>query len=61
LKGGGLKMEMDKNHIVFSMRMAGYLMQKGCRLIKLKNDKNNPNKHVYFFPNKDWGITVIKN
>jgi hypothetical protein len=40
----------DKNYIVFSMRLAGYLMLQGCRLIKTKPDKTNPNKHVYFFP-----------
>lgn len=40
----------EKNYIVFSMRLAGYLMLKGCRLIKLKPSKNNADKFVYIFP-----------
>jgi hypothetical protein len=30
--------------------MAGTLMTEGCRLLKMKVDKNEPTKFVYFFP-----------
>lgn len=43
----------EKDYIVFSQKMAGYLMYNGCRLLKIKPDTNNPTKFVYFFPNKD--------
>ncbi|MCY9007168.1 DUF5659 domain-containing protein [Peribacillus frigoritolerans] len=43
-----------KDYVVFSQRMAGYLMMNGCRLLKLKNDKNEPTKFVYFFPNTQY-------
>ncbi|MED4016976.1 DUF5659 domain-containing protein [Sutcliffiella cohnii] len=44
-------MNNDKNYIVFSMRLAGYLMLNGCRLMKIKPSKDNPDKKVYIFPN----------
>lgn len=43
-----------KDYIVFSQKMAGYLMFNGCRLLKLKQDVNEPNKFVYFFPYNDY-------
>jgi Domain of unknown function (DUF5659) len=45
---------MEKDYVVFSQRMAGYLMMNGCRLKKIKNDINNSTKFVYFFPNTDY-------
>jgi len=40
----------DKDFVVFTQRLAGYLMFHGCRLIKLKRNKKDPKKYVYFFP-----------
>ncbi|MBH0155993.1 hypothetical protein IHV10_06400 [Fictibacillus sp. 5RED26] len=39
----------EKDFVVFSQRMAGYLMMNSCRLKKMKVDKDNSTKFVYFF------------
>jgi hypothetical protein len=57
-KGGGSKMEKD--YVVFSQRMAGFLMMNGCRLKKIKNDKNESTKFVYFFPNTDYVKSFVE-
>ncbi|MGE7216603.1 DUF5659 domain-containing protein [Priestia koreensis] len=44
----------DKDYVVFSQRMAGFLMLNGCRLLKIKPDKVTPTKFVYFFPNTEY-------
>lgn len=41
----------QRDYIVFSMELAGYLMMNSIRLIKTKPNKDNPDKQVYFFPN----------
>ncbi|MDM5306321.1 DUF5659 domain-containing protein [Peribacillus frigoritolerans] len=51
------KISNVKDYVVFSQRMAGYLMMNGCRLLKLKNDKNEPTKFVYFFPNTQYVLS----
>ncbi|MFB4471804.1 DUF5659 domain-containing protein [Oceanobacillus caeni] len=43
----------EKDYVVFSQRMAGFLMLNGCRLLKVKPDKNKPTMNVYYFPNTD--------
>lgn len=43
----------EKDFVVFSQRMAGYLMMQGCRLKKLKVDKDNSTKFVYFFSDNE--------
>lgn len=45
---------MEKDYVVFSQRMAGFLMMNGCRLLKIKNDINTPTKFVYYFPNTEY-------
>lgn len=42
--------QIQKDYIVFSQRMAGYMMLKGCRLLKIGQDKNVITKNVYYFP-----------
>jgi hypothetical protein len=44
--------ELDR--VVFSQRCAGFLMLNGCRLLKVKKDKNESTKLVYFFPDTDF-------
>lgn len=36
-------------YVIKSQKMATYLMSKGFRLIKLQQDRNNPNRNVYLF------------
>jgi Domain of unknown function (DUF5659) len=49
-------MEENKalDRVVFSQRCAGYLMLNGCRLLKVKKDKNESSKLVYFFPDTEF-------
>ncbi|MGF6949582.1 hypothetical protein QF028_002087 [Neobacillus sp. B4I6] len=47
-------MNREKDFVVFSQRMAGFLMMNGCGLKKIKNDINIPTKFVYYFPNTDY-------
>ena len=51
---------MEKDYVVFSQRMAGFLMMNGCRLKKIKNDLNTPTKFVYYFPNTDYVKTFVE-
>jgi len=52
--GDGSKLNREKDFVVFSQRMAGFLMMNGCGLKKIKNDINIPTKFVYYFPNTDY-------
>lgn len=36
-------------YVIKAQSMATYLMSKGFRLIKLQQDRNNPNRNVYLF------------
>ena len=36
-------------YVIKSQSMATYVMSKGFRLIKLQQDRNNPNRNVYLF------------
>lgn len=47
------------NYIVFSQKLAGYLMMNGCRLLKMKPDMNEPTKFVYFFKNEEYVINHV--
>lgn len=49
-----------KDFVVFSQRMAGFLMLNGCRLLKIKNDHNSPTKFVYYFPNNDYVKSFVE-
>ena len=48
-----------KDRVIYSQHMAGTLMTKGCRLLKIKPDKNEPTKFVYFFPNTPFVVERI--
>jgi Domain of unknown function (DUF5659) len=47
-------MKKEKDYIVFSQTMAGYMMMNGCKLKNIKPAKNEPSKFVYFFPNTEY-------
>ena len=45
---------MKKEFIVFSMNLAGHLMQKGFVLKRMeKTTRNNSNRNVFFFNESD--------
>jgi hypothetical protein len=50
----------EKDYIVFSQKLAGYLMFNGCRLLKIKHDKETPTKFVYFFPNTEQVVGIVQ-
>jgi hypothetical protein len=50
-------MENEKDMVIFSQYLAGKLMMEGCRLKKIKPDRNEPTKFVYFFENSE----LVKN
>ena len=39
----------EKFKYIFSLRLAGYLMMKGHRIIRINHNLNIPNKDVYVF------------
>ncbi|CAM3677258.1 DUF5659 domain-containing protein [Cytobacillus oceanisediminis] len=43
-------MKNENDFVVFSQRLAGYLMMNGCKLLNMKADKRDSTKYVYFFP-----------
>lgn len=43
----------EKDYVVFSQRMAGFLMMNGCRLKKIKLSNKDNTKFVYFFPDNE--------
>jgi hypothetical protein len=54
-------MDNTKDYVVFSQRMAGFLMFHGCKLLKIKNDYRTPAKFVYYFPNTDYVMSQVDN
>lgn len=44
---------MEKDYVVFSQRMAGYLMLNGCKLKKVSKSKKDETMLVYFFNNNE--------
>lgn len=40
---------MEKDYVIFSQRLAGFLMFNGCMLKKITKSKKNETKFVYFF------------
>lgn len=36
-------------YLIFSQRVAGYLMQRGYRLVKIEPNRKRPDFHVFFF------------
>lgn len=53
-------MDMEKDYVVFSQRMAGFLMMNGCRLLRINNDYKTPTKFVYYFPNTDYVHNIVQ-
>lgn len=43
----------EKYYVIFSQKLAGYLMLNGIRLIFIRPDKHNENKNVFIFKNTD--------
>jgi Domain of unknown function (DUF5659) len=43
----------EKDFVVFSQRMAGYLMMNSCRLKKITRSKKDESKFVYFFSDNE--------
>lgn len=42
-------MEKKTTYIVYSQKMAGYLMQRGFVLVDMQPDKKHPRRNVFFF------------
>ncbi|WP_154663458.1 DUF5659 domain-containing protein [Neobacillus dielmonensis] len=45
---------MEKDYVVYSQTMAGFLMLNGCKLKKMAPSKQDSSMYVYFFPNTDY-------
>lgn len=43
----------EKDYVIFSQKLAGFLMMNSCRLKKIKNANDDPRKFVYFFNNNE--------
>ena len=41
----------EKDYVVFSQKLAGYLMLNGCKLLKISPNKVDQSKNVFYFPN----------
>lgn len=42
---------MENFKYIFSLKLAGYLMMNGCRIIRINHNLQIPNKDVYVFKN----------
>lgn len=52
---------MKKEYIVFSMNLAGYLMQKGFVLKRMeKTKRDNSNRNVFIFNESDNFLKVVE-
>lgn len=56
---------MDKKHdgkdyVVFSQRLAGWLMLYGCKLLKVDQSRHDSNKLIYFFPNTEYVLKQVE-
>jgi hypothetical protein len=52
---------MKKEYIVFSMNLAGYLMQKGFVLKRMeKTTRDNSNRNVFIFNESDNFLKVVE-
>jgi hypothetical protein len=47
---------MEKDMVIFSQKLAGWLMFNSCKLKKMTKSKKDQSKFVYFFDN----IEVVK-
>lgn len=54
-------MEQKKEYrYVFSQRLAGYLMLKGFKLLRMNVNLDDPKKHVFCFNNNEDVIQAIQ-
>ena len=44
-----METEKARSRIIYSQRMAGYLMQRGFVLINMREDLQHPRRNVFFF------------
>lgn len=52
---------MKKEYIVFSMKLAGRLMQEGFVLKRMeKTTRNNSNRNVFFFNESDELLKIVE-
>lgn len=52
---------MKKEYIVFSMKLAGYLMQKGFVLKRMdKTTRDNSDRNIFFFNESEDLLSVIE-
>lgn len=49
-----------ESKIIFSPQLANYLLKRGYQIIRLKQDKNNPDKNVFVFSVTDDFFTAIE-
>ena len=54
---------MSKDYIVFSQKLAGYLMLQGFRLIRMdkSNKQNNSHRHIFIFNESEALLQHIQN
>lgn len=45
--------ETKQTKVILSMKLAGYLMQRGFRLIRNAPDRKNPSYDIYLFRDSD--------
>jgi hypothetical protein len=53
-------MNTEKDYVIFSQRVAGILMQNGCRLKKIKPSNKDVTKFVYFFQNSETVRSIVE-
>lgn len=52
---------MKKEYIVFSMKLAGYLMQKGFVIKRMeKTNRDSSNRNVFYFNESEDLLKVVK-
>jgi hypothetical protein len=51
---------MKKEYICFSMKLAGFLMQRGFVLKRMEKSTRNPNRNVFLFNESEDLINVVK-
>lgn len=51
--------DLVKDRVVFSQKLAGYLMMNGCKLKNISLSKKDNTKFVYFFKDSEQVRTYI--
>lgn len=60
IERSGHYMNNEKDYVIYSQRLAAMLMSNGCRLKKIKPDKDKPNFNVFFFENTNHVKELVK-